>query len=458
LTKRNSEQPAVTATQRAGQTMNGLDRIRQAAKNDKTVRFNNLLHHVTTSLLFNAYYALKRKAKSGVDGETWQSYGASNLSEKLKDLHVKIQSGRYKPKPSKRIWIEKEDGKLRPIGISCLEDKIVQQALVMVLQEIYETEFKGFSYGFRPKKSQHQALDAVYIMLTTRRVNWILDADIKGCYDNINHEWLIKFLQARIADKRVIELVVKMLRAGIMDEGQKHPTEMGLAQGSVASPFFANIFLHYVLDLWADQWRKTQAKGECFIIRYADDFILGFQHKEDAEKMHAELAGRLEQFGLNLHETKTQLIEFGRFAEERRHAEKLGKPKVFNFLGFTHCCSKRRLDGAYTVKRITIKSKMRKKIREVREILYKNRARPVREQAKWIKGVVQGHFNYYGVPGNTHALKQFRTQINVVWFKALRRRSQKAVKLTWQKMKIIIAATMPKVRITHPYPSQRFGV
>lgn len=458
LTKRNSEQPTVTVTQSAGQAMNGLDRIRQAARASKALRFNNLLHHITPNLLYHAYFALKRNAASGVDEETWRSYGAEKLSEKLKDLNERIHSNRYQPKPSKRLWITKDDGKLRPIGISCAEDKIVQQALVWVLQEIYETEFKGFSYGFRPKKSPHQALDAVFMMVTTRKVSWILDADIKGCYDNIDHEWLMMFLQERIADKRVLDLCVKLLRAGIMEENQKQPTEVGLAQGSVASPFFANVFLHYVLDLWVDQWRKRNARGECYIVRYADDFVLGFQYKTDAENLHKALNNRMERFGLSLHETKTQLIEFGRFACESRRRRGEGIPSVFNFLGFTHCCARRWSDGKFTLKRLTQKSKLRKKIREVREVLFKNRAADIRRQAKWIKSVVQGHFNYYGVPGNLYALSQFRREVGSAWLKALRRRSQKAAKLTWTKMQKIIAAVIPSARVVHRYPSERFGV
>lgn len=296
------------------------------------------------------------------------------------------------------------------------------------------------------------------MMVTTRKVSWILDADIKGCYDNIDHEWLMTFLQERIADKRVLDLCVKLLRAGIMEEDQRQPTEMGLAQGSVASPFFANVFLHHVLDLWVDQWRKREARGECYIVRYADDFVLGFQYKTNAEKLHGALKNRMEKFGLSLHETKTQLIEFGRFAAENRRQRGDVKPSMFNFLGFTHCCSKRRSDGGYTLKRMTQKSKLRKKIREVKQAQLKNRAVAIKDQARWIKSVVQGHINYYGVPGSSHALGQFRKEVCAAWFKALRRRSQKAVKLTWIKMRIIIAAVIPSARTVHPYPSERFGV
>lgn len=458
MAARNSKQSPVTTTQSVGEAAMGLDRIRQAAKRNKTMRFDNLLHHLTPKLLHSAYFALNRKAVCGVDDVTWQAYGGINLPSKLEALHQQIHAGRYRPLPSKRIWIEKDNGSLRPIGIASLEDKIVQQALVWILQEIYETEFKGFSYGFRPGRSQHHALDAVYMMLTTKKVSWVLDADIKGCYDNIDHEWLMLFLSERIADKRVLELCVRMLHAGIQENGAKEKTLQGVPQGAVNSPFFANIFLHYVLDLWVDGWRKRNARGDCYIVRYADDFVIGFQYRSDGEALHKALGSRLENFGLSLHEDKTQLVEFGRFAITNRKERGERKPEALNFLGFTHLCSEKRSDKSFTVRRVTQKSKLHKKIREVRRNLMKVRETPLKFQIQWVRSLILGYQNYYGVPGNFHALSQFRKEVCLAWYKALRCRSNKARKLSWIKMRKFIKSVVPTMRTVHPYPSQRFGV
>jgi group II intron reverse transcriptase/maturase len=458
LAARNSMPTAVTATQCAGQTLTGLDRVREAARRDKTLRFNNLLHHITPSLLNLAFHELNKNAASGVDKVTWRSYNSLDLTEKLSDLHDRVQNGRYKPRPSKRIWIEKDDGKQRPIGIASLEDKIVQQALVWVLQEIFEENFLGFSYGFRPKRNQHRALDAIYIAITCKKVSWILDADIKGFYDNIDHEWLMMFLGERVADTRVLDLCVKILRAGVEDEDGTHKTERGAAQGSVISPFFANVFLHFVLDLWVHQWRKRHSRGEVYIVRYADDVVIGLQYQSDGERLHRDLGHRLESFGLQLHEEKTKLIEFGRFAAANRQERGEGKPEVFNFLGLTHICSTTRSEGKFIVRRKTQKEKLHKKIKEVRQKLMFNRAYHIKEQIRWVRSVIIGHANYYGVPGNQHALSQFRKEVCRGWYRALRRRSDKAQKLTWIKMRKLIKAVIPSMRTVHPYPSQRFGV
>lgn len=458
LAARNSEQTTATATQSAGQAMKGLDRVREAAKRDKKLRFNNLLHHITLRLLTDAYHALKKNAASGVDNVTWRSYGQSKLPEKLKDLHARVQKGTYRPQPSKRIWIQKDDGKRRPIGIASLEDKIVQQALVWVLQEIFETDFLGFSYGFRPGRSQHHALDAVYVALTQRKVSWVLDADIKGFYDNIDHEWLMMFIGERVADKRVLELCVNILRAGVVEQGVHSKTEKGAAQGAVISPFFANVFLHFVLDLWIHQWRKRYCRGDCYVIRFADDFIVGLQYRSDGENLHRALGHRLGAFGLELHEQKTKLIEFGRFAAKDRRKRGEGKPEVFHFLGFTHICSTKRSDGGFIVRRKTQRAKLHKKIKEVQQQLMKHRAIHIKDQVKWIRSVIIGHRNYYGVPGNSHALSQFRKEVCRSWFRALRRRSDKARKLSWIKMRKLVALYIPSMRVVHPYPAQRFGV
>lgn len=436
----------------------GLDRVREAAKRDRKLRFNNLLHHITPSLLYQAYFALKRSAASGIDNISWHAYGEGNLSEKLQQLHGQLHAGTYKPQPSKRIWIQKDDGSQRPIGIACVRDKIVQQALVWVLEAIFEVDFKGFSYGFRPRRSQHNALDAVYMAITTKRVSWVLDADIKGFYDNIAHDWLMRFLGERVADKRVMALCEKMLRAGVVDDMGFAKTEKGAAQGSVISPFFANVYLHFVLDLWVHQWRNRHCRGECYIVRYADDTVMCLQYKSDGENLRRALGCRLEGFGLQLNESKTHLVEFGRYARLNRVQRGVGKPEVFNFLGFTHICGTRRLDKSFMLKRTTQKSKMRKKIMEIKQQLRKMRSTHIREQVAWVRSIIVGHANYYGVPGNSYALGQFRKWVCQAWFKSLRRRSQKARSLSWDKMRKFIASVIPSVRTVHPYPSTRFGV
>jgi group II intron reverse transcriptase/maturase len=437
--------------------MSSLHRIRKTAKANRTLRFNNLLHHITPELLQNAYDNLNKKAARGIDGETWHSYG-QGLADKLQSLHRNIHTGRYKPQPSKRIWLLKSDGRQRPIGIAVVEDKIVQQALVWVIQSIYEEDFLGFSYGFRPKRHQHKALDALYVALTEKRVNWVIDADIKGFFDNIDHNWMIKFLAHRISDKRILSLVEKMLKAGVSDEGSWSASEMGSAQGSVLSPLLANIYLFYALDLWINKWRQQEASGEIYIVRYADDFVICCEYQQDARRLLAELNERLKQFNLTLHEEKTRLLEFGRYAKKNRARQGKSKPETFTFLGFTHICSQLLSNGRYTVKRLTIAKKQRAKLKQIKECLYKNKHVNLVEQGKWLRSVVTGFANYYGVPGNTKSLSNFRGQICKLWMKALRRRSGKAQKLTWLKMKRITRFFLPSLRLTHPYPNQRFYV
>lgn len=437
--------------------MSSLYRIRKTAKENSSLRFNNLLHHITPELLHHAYENLNKKAARGIDGETWHSYG-QGIAGKIKNLHTKIHTGRYKPQPSKRIWLPKPDGRQRPIGIAVVEDKVVQQALVWIIQSIYEEDFLGFSYGFRPQRHQHKALDALFVALTQRQVNWVIDADIKGFFDNIDHNWMMKFLGHRISDKRVLLLVEKMLKAGVSDEGTWSASTMGSPQGSVLSPLLANIYLFYVLDLWINKWRKQEARGEIYIVRYADDFVISCQYQDDANRLLEELNVRMKQFNLALHEEKTRLLEFGRNAIKNREKHGKGKPETFTFLGFTHICGKLRSNGNYTVKRFTIAKKQRAKLQEIKILLIKNRHVNLMEQGKWLRSVIIGYANYHGVPGNTKALSNFRGQICKIWRKALRRRSNKARKLNWYKMKRIISFFIPNVRITHPYPSQRFYV
>lgn len=437
--------------------MNGLDRIREAAARDRNLRFTSLMHHITKELLRDAYNALKRNAASGVDDVTWQEYG-EGLENRITDLHDRVQSGRFRAKPSKRVWIPKPDGRQRPIGITALEDKIVQQAAVWVLNHIYEKDFLGFSYGFRPERSQHNALDAIWVGITQRKVSWVLDADVKSFFDTINHAWLMKFLELRIGDPRMLRLIRKWLRAGVSEDGEWSKTEVGTPQGSVISPLLSNIYLHYVLDEWVQAWRKSKAHGEVIIVRYADDFVMGFQYQREAERFLKEMKGRFAEHGLEIHSEKTRLIEFGRFAESNRAERGEGKPETFDFLGFTHICSRTLKGNRFTIHRKTIAKRLRAKLKAVRIEIIRRRHEPVPVLGKWLRSIVRGHLNYFAVPGNKKALDAFRTEINKAWLYALRRRSHKARNLTWDRMKRLIKTWIPTARIKHPYPSQRLCV
>ncbi len=381
----------------------------------------------------------------------------SELEERLPILHGLVQSERYQAKPSKRIWIPKSDGQQRPIGIAALEDKIVQQALTTILQQMYEVDFLGFSYGARPGRSQHQALDAIYMAISQRKVNWVLDADLSKFYDSLDHEWLMKFVEYRVADQRVLRLIRKFLRAGVSEDGEWSKTVVGTPQGAVISSLLANIYLHYALDQWVKWWRGQPGRGEVYIVRYSDDFVMGFQRQSDAEKFQVALKERLAKFGLEMHAEKTRLIEFGRFAIKGRQERGEGKPETFDFLGFTHICSRNK-NGHFKIYRKTITKRLRAKIKVVRETLRRNRHQPVAEQGAWLKAVMRGHFNYYGVPGNRKALDTFRTQVQHSWLHALRGRSQKALALTWERMRKLIRTWLPSAKVVHPYPNQRFCV
>lgn len=409
--------------------MNGLDRIREAAARDRNLRFTSLMHHITEELLREAYSALKRDAASGVDDVTWHEYG-EGLENRITDLHDRVQNGRFRAKPSKRVWIPKPDGRQRPIGIAALEDKIVQQAAVRVLNHIYKKDFFGFSYGFRPERSQHNALDAIWVGITQRKVSWVLDADIKSFFDTINHTWLMKFLEHRIGDPRMLRLIRKWLRAGVSEDGEWSKTEVGTPQGSVISPLLSNIYLHYVLDEWVQAWRKSKANGEVIIVRYADDFVMGFQYQREAERFLNEMKERFAEHGLEIHSEKTRLIKFGRFAEANRAERGEGKPETFDFLGFTHICSRTLKGNRFTIRRKTIAKRLRAKLKAVRIEIIRRRHDPVPVLGKWLRSVVQGHLNYFAVPGNKKALDAFRTEINKARLYALRRRSHKARNLT----------------------------
>ena len=429
---------------------NALERIRQAARRDKRMQFTALWHHVyEVERLRGAYYSLKRDAAPGVDGETWHSYG-KELEENLLDLSSRLKRGAYRAKPVKRSYIPKPDGRQRPLGVTVLEDKIVQRSTVEVLGAIFEVDFLGFSYGFRPGRSQHQALNALYAGIMTRPVSWVLDADIRGYFDAIDHEWLMKFIGHRIADKRVHRHIKKWLNAGVLENGVKLSSEEGVPQGSSVSPLLANIYLHYVFDLWANKWRRETARGEVVIIRFCDDFVVGFQHREDAQRFYGDLVERFKRFNLELHNDKTRIIEFGRFAAHNRRRRGEGKPETFNFLGFTHICGKT-LGGKFIVFRRTIGKRMTAKLKELKQELRRRLHRPVPEVGKWLRSVLLGHYRYYGLPGNSRKLSAFRYHLIRLWFKALGRRSQRS-KIDWQRMNRLINRYIPPTRIMHPYP------
>jgi RNA-directed DNA polymerase len=456
LAKGNPSQQNAPRAQHRDGARSALERVREVAERDKVVRFTTLLHHVyNVEHLRAAYYALKRGAAPGIDGETWEHYGQA-LEENLADLSGRLKRGAYRAKPVKRTYIPKADGRQRPLGIPTVEDKLVQRATAEVLNAIYETDFLGFSYGFRPGRSPHNALDALYAGLLTQKVNWVLDADIRGFFEAIDHAWLVKFVEHRIADRRVVRLIQKWLNAGVLEDGVRTWGDEGTPQGGSISPLLANVYLHYVFDLWAQRWRKTQAHGDVIVVRYADDFIVGFQHRADAERFLVELRERFAKFSLELHSEKTRLLEFGPFAAENRRRASQGKPETFNFLGFTHISGKKR-NGRFTVVRQTIRKRLQAKLSAVKAELRRRLHAPIPEVGRWLRSVVQGHLRYYGVPMNGPALHTFRFQVGRLWYRTLRRRSQTA-RVTWERMRRLIGRWLPPARITHPYPLRRLGV
>lgn len=433
----------------------GLQRVRQAARQKKKERFTALLHHVDVELLRFAYFSLKRDAAAGVDGMTWEEYGI-DLDRRLVDLHARIHCGSYRAQPSQRRFIPKPDGRQRPLGIAALEDKVVQRALCEVLNSIYEEDFLGFSYGFRPGRSQHDALDAVAVGIDKLVVNWILDADIAGFFDAVSHEWLLRFVEHRIGDRRVIRLIRKWLKAGVVEHGQVVATTSGTPQGAVISPLLANIYLHYVFDLWAERWRRREAQGDMMIVRYADDIVVGFQHKADAERFQTDMTRRLAEFALTLHPDKTRLIRFGRHAAGVQEGRSGQKPETFDFLGFTHICGRSRA-GRFLLRRRSRRDRMRAKLHEIRDVLWQHRHASLDEQGSWLGAVVRGYFAYHAVPTNGPALGEFRDIVVWHWLRALRRRGQRD-KTNWADIKRLANRWIPKPRILHPWPSERFAV
>ena len=454
-TKGNTGQPRTCRAQHRGGVSQGLERVRQAARQRKKEKFTALLHHVTVELLWEAFYALKRNAAAGVDGLRWADYEA-DLEDNLRDLHARVQRGAYRALPVRRRYIPKPDGRQRPLGIAALEDKIVQRAVVAVLNAIYEEDFLGFSYGFRPKRSQHQALDALAVGICNTPVNWILDADIRSFFDSLSQDWLVRFLEHRVGDKRIIRLVRKWLKAGVLEDGEWSVSEEGTPQGAVVSPLLANVYLHYVFDLWAQRWRRREAKGNVIILRFADDIVTGFEHEADALRFREAMRLRFEQFSLVLHPDKTRLLEFGRYAAAHRRQCGLGKPETFTFLGFTYICGKSRR-GAFQLQRKTRRDRMRAKLREIKVRLRKRMHEPIPDQGRWLKQVVTGFFAYHAVPTNARALSAFHHYVTALWRRTLRRRGQKDV-MTWARITKLADAWLPKPRILHPWPDQRFAV
>ena len=457
LAKGNLQQQNAPRTPSREGAPSALLRVRQAARRDRKKQFTALLHHVyNLEALRAAYFGIKREAAPGVDGETWRHYGEA-LEENLRDLSERLKRGAYRAKPVRRVYIPKADGRQRPLGVTALEDKLVQRATVEVLNAVYEVDFLGFSYGFRPGRSQHNALDAVYAGLLTRKVNWVLDVDIRGFFDSIDHGWLVKFVEHRIADRRVVRLIQKWLNAGVLEDGKRIRMKEGTPQGGSASPLLANIFLHYVFDLWVQSWRQKHARGDVIVVRFADDIVIGFQNKSDAERFWKELAERFRKFRLELHSEKTRLLEFGPFAVESRKRLGQGKPETFNFLGFTHICGKKRSNGRFTVLRQTIRKRLQAKLSEVSAELKRRMHDPIPEVGKWLRSVVGGHIRYYGVPMNSQALSLFRFQVGWHWHRALSRRSQNG-RVLWDRMRRLIQRWLPPARVCHPYPLRRLGV
>jgi len=453
-TKGNAVQPDTTRVQNRTSVTQGLDRIRQAAKREG-VRFTSLLHHVSVALLTEAFHALRRDAAPGIDGLTWTGY-AADLERNLGELHERVhKGGPYHPLPARRVYIPKPDGRQRPLAVAALEDKIVQRAVQAVLNAIYEEDFLGFSYGFRPGRSQHDALDALSTAITGRKVNYIVDADIQSFFDTVNHDWLIRFLEHRIGDKRIIRLIRKWLKAGVLEDGLVTVSDRGTGQGSVISPLLSNVYLHYVIDLWAEQWRRREARGDMIIVRYADDLVAGFEQEAEARRFLEAMRARLEAFALALHPDKTRIIAFGRHAADNHDDPGSGKPDTFDFLGFTFICARTRR-GAFLLKRKSRRDRVRAKLKEIKEALRQRMHQPIDETGTWLASVVRGFFNYHAVPTNSRTLAAFRNRVIQLWIADLGRRSNRA-RIT-RELIARLHGFLPAPRILHPWPQHRFAV
>jgi RNA-directed DNA polymerase len=454
-TKGNAAQQSTRRAQDRVSVSQALERVRQAAWQRKKERFTALLHHISPAMLRTAFYAIKRDAAPGVDGMTWQTY-EQDLDRRIEDLHARVRSGAYRAQPSRRSYIPKEDGSKRPLAVAALEDKIVQRATTAVLSAIYEEDFLGVSYGFRPGRSQHDALDALIVGISSRKVNFILDADIRSFFTEVSQEWVVRFLEHRIGDRRIIRLVQKWLRAGILEGRIVTIEETGTGQGSVISPTLANVYLHYVFDLWAARWRRREATGDMIIVRYADDIVIGFEHEAEARRFWDAMRERLREFSLTLHPDKTRLIEFGRHAARNREKRGLGKPETFTFLGFVLICGKSRR-GDFQIRRKSRRDRMRAKLRKIKEELRQRRHLPIPETGKWLGQIVAGYFAYHAVPTNSAAIGAFHYHVTVLWHRGLCRRSQRA-RLSWRRMAKLANDFLPRPRVLHPWPNVRFAV
>ncbi len=454
-TEGNADQRSTRRAQDRESVSQELERVRQAARRRKKERFTSLFHHIDPALLRTAFYAIKRDAASGVDGMTWETY-ERDLDRRIEDLHARVERGAYRASPSRRTYIPKEDGSRRPLAVAALEDKIVQRATAEVLSAIYEEDFLGFSYGFRPERSQHDALDALIVGISSKKVNFILDADIRSFFTEVSQQWVVRFLEHRIGDKRILRLVQKWLRAGVLEDGVVTIEEKGTGQGSVISPLLANIYLHYVFDLWAERWRRREATGDMIMVRYADDIVVGFQRRDDARRFWDAMRERLQEFSLSLHPDKTRLIEFGRFAAQNCEKRGRSKPETFKFLGFVLICDKTRR-GDFRIRRKSRGDRMRTTLAKIKEALRRRKHRPIPETGKWLAQVVGGYCAYHAVPTNGLALSAFRYHVTVLWHRQLCRRSQRAWVL-WERMAEIADAFLPKPKILHPWPSVRFAV
>jgi len=454
-TKGNADQQSTHRAQDRASVSQALERLRQAARQREKERFTSLLHHVDPAMLRTAFYAMKRDAAPGVDGMTWETY-EQDLDRRIETLHERVHAGTYRALPSRRSYIPKEDGSKRPLAVAALEDKIVQRAVAAVLSAIHEEDFLGFSYGFRPNRSQHDALDAVIVGISSKKVNYILDADIRSFFTEVSQQWVVRFLEHRIGDKRIIRLVQKWLRSGILEDGMVTIEEKGTGQGSVISPLLSNIYLHYVFDLWAERWRRREATGDMIMVRYADDTVVGFQHESDARRFRDAMRDRLREFSLSLHPEKTRLIEFGRFAAQNCKRRGRSKPETFKFLGFVLICDKSRR-GDFRIRRKSRRDRMCAKLREIKEGLRHRMHRPIPETGKWLAQIVAGYFAYHAVPTNSPALSAFRYHVLVLWHRQLCRRSQRASVL-WTRMTKLADEFLPPPRVLHPWPSVRFAV
>jgi len=433
----------------------GLGRVRQRAEEDKQSEFANLFHFLKVPLLREAYYALKRNASPGLDGVNWHQYGRG-LEARLPALQDELHRGSYRATPAKRTYLIKPDGRKRPLGMQAIEDKVVQMACVMVLNEVYEPSFSGFSYGSRPRRKPHDALDALHEGICRKKINWILDCDIEGFFDHLPHEPLMEIIGRRVKDRRLLRLIRKWLRVGWVEDGQRYPARVGTPQGAVISPLLANIYLDEVMDKWMSTWRREHATGDVIAIRYVDDTVYGFEHESEARSFLKQLGERLAEHGLKLHPGKTRLLEFGRFAASNRKKREQGKPESFDFLGFTHLCGKSR-KGKFIVRRKTVAKRMSRKLQELKKELRRRMHEPVWKTGRWLASVIGGATRYYGIPGNTKAIRAFYTQASRLWLFAIRRRSQKArQRWTWERFYRLQRIWLPRPRICHPYPNQRF--